>query len=486
MTTTSRAIIIAIVLFSLSAAAAAAPVNDNWESATLIPPGTTSLPGTVVGATVQLCEPVNHTFPDEGQVATKKTVWYKWQAPSNGSFTFWANSGSSFLDTTLSAYRLQPGLCGSVLTQIPYPIIENHNYNYDLGWTGGGSRVAFRALAGEIIYLAVDAYTPVEGTFSIGWEKTRFRYDVSLDYKNSGTDLVITRITPSAIDWWIARYGNHSAFATLAGMTFGAQSDQTFMADYDGDHVADLVAVRKEQGALRWYISTRTGKMIRSLQWGLSTDKVVIGDYDGDGIADVTVTRNDLTANLKTWHILRSKDNQHMAIQFGNATDEETVGDYDGGGKTDVVALRPENGVYRWFILCSSSNEVMSRDFGYSTGGDIPVVVNFDADFKTDIAVFRATNPTTTEYNGYWFSVDSSSELPLDQRPVRYQKFGQSNDRPQPGDFDGDLKTDLAIVRGGVWWIQRSIGNSVEAHQWGYGSDRPLTDGGNFVSRIFY
>jgi hypothetical protein len=76
----------------------------------------------------------------------KKTVWYKWQAPSNGSFTFWA-SGNGSLDTTLSVYRFSLGLCNGNITQIPYPMIENHNHNVDLGFTGP-SKVSFRATAG--------------------------------------------------------------------------------------------------------------------------------------------------------------------------------------------------------------------------------------------------------------------------------------------------------------------------------------------------
>jgi hypothetical protein len=285
----------------------------------------------------------------------------------------------------------------------------------------------------------------------------------------------------------MARFGTQSYFATQTGMLFGAVDDQTFMADYDGDAVSDLVAVRKVQGTLYWYISTRTGQMIKTVQWGLDTDKPIIGDYDGDGMADITVTRDDVTTGKKVWHILRSKDGQYMGLEFGIPGDREMAGDYDGDSKTDLVALRNENGAFRWYILHSSTNAVVNRVFGYATGGDIPVVVNFDPDFKTDIAVFRTSNTINLEWNGYWFSIDSSSPLPLDQRPIRYQQFGQSNDRPQPADYDGDLRTDLAVVRGGVWWIRHSLGNgAVEAHQWGYASDRPLTDGGNYVSQVFY
>lgn len=477
---TIKAIIITTMFLSLGTLISAAPVNDNWQNAILMT--TNNVSGTVAGATLQPCESTDHEYPDEGWSGAHNTVWYKWIAPSNGSFTFTAVNIDG-MDPVLSAYRFAQGTCNGLPAAMPNKIVENHNYNHDLGFAGD-SKISFRVTAGELIYLAVDSYSPsITGQFVLGVTKTRFRHDASLDHKNGGADLVIDRPTSTVKEWWMARYGSQTYFAAQQGMAWGYGSDTSFMADFDGDRISDLVSIRKTPTALYWFVATRTGQMIRAVPWGLNTDTPVVGDYDGDGIADIGVTRDDTATNTKTWHILRSKDGQYMATQFGQADDWEMAGDYDGDGRTDIVVLRPENGSLTWHILQSNTTQVMSRVFGYSHGGDIPVVADFDGDLKTDIAVFRMTH-LTTEYNGYWFSIDSSDPLPLDQKPIRAQQFGQTNDRPQAADFDGDQKTDLAVVRAGVWWIRSSKFGTVKAHQWGYASDKPMSDGGMYISQI--
>ena len=59
------------------------------------------------------------------------------------------------------------------------------------------------------------------------------------------------------------------------------------------------------------------------------------------------------------------------------------------------------------------------------------------------MAVFR---------NGIWY-------LSRSTQGFTYQQFGQAGDVPQPGDYDGDGKGDLAVFRTGNWYILNSSGN---------------------------
>jgi len=483
MKNTIKAIILATLLMSLTQLVSAAPANDFWGDATLLTGPSGTVTGNLIGATLQTCEATMHEMADQGYVPASKTIWYKFQAPSSGSYTFSIDGTNTGFYAVLSAYKMLPGLCNNSVASVPFRIIENSLYNRDLGG-GYYTQIKFRAAAGEVIHVAVDAASGDPGSFNLAWEKTRFHFDAQLDYKNGGADLVINRPSPTGMQWWTARFSFQPYFSKFAVQTFGYQDDKTFLADYDGDGISDMVVVRRHDGLSEWWISNMDGQLIKVLQFGLATDNPIVGDYDGDGIADIAVTRDNDAANTKVWHILRSSDGQYVGLQFGLSTDKEMVGDYDGDRKTDLVVTRKLNGKLTWYILRSGSNQVMTRVFGNSVG-DIPQVVDFDGDHATDIAVFRSS-PGSLEYSGYWFSLDSSSPMPLDQVPTRFQHFGQLNDQPQAADYDGDGLTDMAVYREGIWWVCKSRTGQVESHAFGKTWDLPLTDGGVMIAQRYY
>jgi len=459
---------------------AAPPANDFWESAETISGSSGTKIGLNFEATTQGCE-LDHIFDESHPTTAKRTVWYKWIAPAGGSYTFRINSAG--FDTTLSAYRFIPGICNGSLTNLPNRITENDQFNTRFG-NGDLSQITFRVIANEPIYISVDSRIGIEGTFVLAWEKNRFKYAAQLDSHDGGTDLLIGRQNAANIEWWQAFWRNFYPFDYDRAVSFGLNSDKSLAGDFDGDRLTDLAAIRSFGGQLTWWISSRKGNIIKVQPFGLSTDHPIVGDYDGDGIADIAVTRPEANGT-KTWHILRSSDGQYQSFQFGLAGDRQTAGDYDGDGKTDVVVIRidSQTNQFTWYILRSSDGAYMIRQFGQF--GDFPQIADFDNDGKTDITVFRYENFGADEsQNGNWYSLDSSSPLPLAQVPTRVQKFGKKYDWAQPGDYDADGKTDLAVYRSGIWWVKQSSNGEIFTYNFGIYGDRLVTDLG--MNRYFY
>lgn len=85
-------------------------------------------------------------------------------------------------------------------------------------------------------------------------------------------------------------------------------------------------------------------------------------------------------------------------------------------------------------------------------------ISDFDGDGKTDVAVYRGGN---------WY-VSRSSNNGFDSVP-----FGISTDRLTPGDYDGDGKTDFAVFRDGTWFILNSGNGSFRSVQFGLPNDVP-------------
>ena len=269
-------------------------------------------------------------------------------------------------------------------------------------------------------------------------------------------------------------------------------------ADFENDGKDNLAVYRPSEGV--WHNLDSRNNNYSAVQWGISTDKLAPADYDGDGKTDRAVFRDGawyisqssngqarivnfglgrrsaadraiLTAT--GWRIFRSfvlltehgiastaRTARLAAIQFGANGDVPMLGDYDADGKTDFAVFRPSNAV--WYIFRSSDNQVQVDAFGLD--GDIPLNGDFNGDSRADLAVFRPSNRT-------WYIARPTG---VPGQNFDATEFGLSTDVPVAADYDNDGKTDIAVYRNGSWWILRSGSGDVLNSQFGLSADKPI------------
>ncbi len=146
--------------------------------------------------------------------------------------------------------------------------------------------------------------------------------------------------------------------------------------------------------------------------------------------------------------------------------------DYDGDAKTDPSVARNTGGgpggQLTWFNK-PSNGVPSSTSTPWGLQGDEFTPEDFDGDLKTDIAVWRSGPP----FGAYFYILQSSTGT------LRIDQFGQTNDDPSVvGDYDGDGKADPAVYRGGAaagdhsnWYYRSSVNGLIIGTEWGQNGD---------------
>lgn len=252
-----------------------------------------------------------------------------------------------------------------------------------------------------------------------------------------------------------------------------AANQDVFLADFDGDGLADLATINRDQvmaGQIVTIYVQSSNNVVKKVLWGndLYGDIPIYGNYDGDNKMDVAAFR----PSEGVWYILQSSDNQPRYEYWGKAGDQPVMGDFDRDGKTDLCVVRAENDQLVWYVRRSSDNAWTRTLWGVPGDKiftDDPVDV--DGDGANDIIVMR------NEYNSFnaknqrvFYALRSSDNSWF------VLKWGLPGDGYRLGDFDGDGKTDFAALRTVgkqlVWYINRSSDGQTGIIYWGLPDDK--------------
>lgn len=149
------------------------------------------------------------------------------------------------------------------------------------------------------------------------------------------------------------------------------------------------------------------------------------------------------------------------------------VVDFNGDGRTDFSVVRNTgggpSGQITWFNRLSGAGTESGAAWGIAS--DFFTPEDFDGDLKTDIAVWRPGAPTVAAF----YILQSLTNT------VRIEPFGQTGDDPSVvGDYNNDGSADVAVYRAGAtagtqstWFYRTTAGGPVTYTPWGQNGDFP-------------
>lgn len=235
-----------------------------------------------------------------------------------------------------------------------------------------------------------------------------------------------------------------------------------FLADFDGDGIADWSFVRTNAatGVMSILFKSSHYGFFGGANFGNTNygDVHVFGDFGGIGRIGIAVYR----PSDGRWFIMENLSNPGFRSEsWGTPAGTPCVGDYNGDGKTELCLVRPENGQLAWYIGSNSAEPVR---WGLATDTIYPrSPVDVDADGTNDVLVSRNEDGKRVFY-----------ALRSRDGTMFVLQWGLATDAVKLGDYDADGTTDFAAVReiDGhlVWFIYEST-NGLRTYQWGLPGD---------------
>ncbi len=244
-------------------------------------------------------------------------------------------------------------------------------------------------------------------------------------------------------------------------------------------HVAANMAVVRN--GHEWLIDkNRDGYLAeKSLGFGLPGDRHFSADLNGDGIEELVIARENRSRGGIDWYIDDAGDGNsaERVLQFGLLGDLPLIGDFDANGRDDLAVARwvAARGTYEVYLDLKGDGWLAERVLHYGLDSDTILVGDSNGDGRDELIAVRQ-NSRTGGLDWYFDLLGNGGSA------ERVSSFGLLGDIVLMGDFDGNRRDDMIAVRknynrGGLDWYFDLLGNGGAAekkYEYGLMGDTPV------------
>ncbi|MET7413469.1 FG-GAP-like repeat-containing protein [Streptomyces rubiginosohelvolus] len=303
-------------------------------------------------------------------------------------------------------------------------------------------------------------------------------------------------VNTSALDTRVDDLGPWITMATGARWGQAAEraaASQELSGDFDGDGKTDTALLHTyspaaggvRHAALWKFTSTAAGTYnpVRAwdnlvagpTSWDAERSKAVAGDFNGDGKADIAILYNngqntDGTFRTTLWTFLSNGTGfDAPVVKWSSGTSswnwdrlEPFAGDFDGDGKADIGVLydigtaADGRGVTRLWTFTSNGDSFnapavkWTSTTSWSWDRSLPVPGDFNGDGKTDVAILYNNGQSADgrSQTRLWTlsSNGAGFTAPVEQWFSGTTSWDWTRSKPFAGDYNGDGKADVGVL----------------------------------------
>lgn len=183
----------------------------------------------------------------------------------------------------------------------------------------------------------------------------------------------------------------------------------------------------------------------------LATDNSFKLDFNGDGTTDIALYREgsrspDAAPQASYWWVLNPRNGEIIQYRWGRTLDIPAPADYDADGKTDLAIYRwwdfETGDTNEWWIGKSADNShqvILSYEPGYTKFNR-----NYLGDAKAEIGQLYQIDVSQTPGENCFISVFFIADLQGNQLRKTIGDVCNVNPTPVPGDYNNDGRSEIA------------------------------------------